>query len=184
MTQGRLVELSSLGAKAHLTAAFGLVLEAQRAGETVAWITLAESSFYPPDAFASGVDLDDLIVVRVKDVPFAARGAEQLARSGGMGLIVIDLDRVGPQQRDAGRVPPAMLTRLVGLAQTHDTAIVFLTEKPSDAPALSSLVTLRAEVRRVLRGEKWNVEVSVLKDKRRGPGARFEETCHAPDGMR
>ena len=35
--------------------------------------------------------------------------------------------------------------RLVTLAQTHDAAIVCLTEKPADAASLGSLVSLRAE---------------------------------------
>ncbi len=46
---GRLTELSGQGNLANLTLACDLVLDAQREGETAAWITGKESSFYPPD---------------------------------------------------------------------------------------------------------------------------------------
>src|SRR5262245_19192061 len=52
---GRLVELSGVGPVAALSAAIGLVLEAQEQGEPAAWITLPPSTFYPPDLADSGV---------------------------------------------------------------------------------------------------------------------------------
>src|SRR5687768_13412852 len=61
---GRLVELSGVGAVATLSAAIGLVIDAQVAGEPVAWIALPPATFYPPDLADSGVDLDALVVVR------------------------------------------------------------------------------------------------------------------------
>lgn len=51
---GRLVEFSGQGNLANLTLACGLVLDAQREGETAAWITGKESTFYPPDAARTG----------------------------------------------------------------------------------------------------------------------------------
>ena len=88
---GRLAELSGTGATALLTAAFGLVLEAQQAGDPVAWVTSRTSSFFPPDAAEGGVDLEALAVVRAEDTVQAARAADQLLRSGGFGLVVLDL---------------------------------------------------------------------------------------------
>jgi hypothetical protein len=76
------------------------------------------------------------------------------------------------------------LTRLLGLAQKHDTAVVVLTEKPSTVPSLSSIVSLRAEVVRARHGDRWEVRLAVLKDKRRGPGGAHTETCHGPTGLR
>ena len=64
---GRLVEISGHRAAANLTVAFGLVLEAQRCFETAAWVTLKQSTFFPPDAAASGISLAHLAVVRVDD---------------------------------------------------------------------------------------------------------------------
>src|SRR3989304_5534342 len=104
---GGLLEFSGPGATAPLTAAFGLVLEAQRGGEPVAWITLPPSTFFPPDAAAAGIDLSSLAVVRARDPHTAARSAMQLTRSGGFGLVVIDLGPkpapAGPTQRRGGR---------------------------------------------------------------------------------
>src|SRR5262245_32467527 len=54
---GRLVEFSGWQSSARLTAAIGLVIEAQKKNEPVAWVTLQDSSFFPPDVAASGVDL-------------------------------------------------------------------------------------------------------------------------------
>ena len=88
--RGRLVELSARGATAVLTAAIELVIEAQQAAEPVAWVTLGNATFYPPDAADSGVDLAALAVVRVQGATAAARSAERLLRSGGFGLVVLD----------------------------------------------------------------------------------------------
>ncbi len=177
---GRLVELSGRGATATLTAAFGLVLEAQHRDEPVAWITLRGSSFFPPDARDGGVDLDALAVVRLRTPAEAARAADQTVRSGGFGLVVVDL---GGEERGAA-VPAPLLTRLMGLAQKHDTAVVILTEKAVATASLASIVSLRAEAVRVRGEDPWQVQVTVVKDKRRGPGAVNVETCHAPTGLR
>jgi recombination protein RecA len=192
---GRFVEISGVGVSATLTAAFGLVLEAQRSGEPVAWITLPASTFFPPDAAEGGVDLDSLAVVRVPDPYAAARSATQLTRSGGFGLIVLDLvNNAGgvakparanvDEERSRGvqyvSIPAPLLTRLVGLAQKHATALVVLTEKPAHASSLGSLVSLRAEA---LLRDNYQVRLSVLKDKRRGPGAVHQEACRGPAGM-
>jgi recombination protein RecA len=164
--RGRVVELSARGASATLTTAVELVLEAQVAGEPVAWVTLANATFYPPDVAESGVDLAALAVVRVSDTTTAARAAEQLLRSGAFGLVVLDFGGGGEVE-----VPIAHLGRLVTLAQAHDAAVVCITKKANDAPSLGSLVSLRAEALRLCdRSHGYDVTVRVLKDKRRGPG--------------
>ena len=88
---GRLCELSSLPGTALLTAAFRLVLDAQLEGEPAAWITATPDTFFAPDAAESGVDLDALVVIRDPDARAAARAADRVLRSGGFGLIVMDL---------------------------------------------------------------------------------------------
>jgi recombination protein RecA len=177
---GRIVEISGSGAAAPLTAAFGLVLQAQREGEPVAWVTPRGSSFFPPDAAEGGVDLAALAVVRVVDARAAGRAADHLVRSGGFGLVVIDVASAasGP------RLAAPLLTRLLGLAQKHETAVLVLTEKPADAASSSSLVSLRAEACRKRDERVLKVEVRVLKDKRRGPGDVHIEVCRGPAGLR
>jgi recombination protein RecA len=164
--RGRLVELSARGATATLTTAIELVLEAQHAGEPVAWMTFGNATFYPPDVADSGVDLAALVVVRATDTTAAARAAERLLRSGGFGLVVLDFGGGG-----AVELPIAHQGRLITLAQAHDAAVVCITDKPSDAGSLGSLVSLRAEAFRLRdRDRGYDVTLRALKDKRRGPG--------------
>lgn len=175
---GRLVELSAHQRSAQLTLATALVLDAQREAESVAWVTRAGTSFYPPDVAAWGVDLAALVVVRVPDGHAVGRAADRLARSGGFGLIVLDLGK------DAD-LPMPLQTRLLGLARTHDCALLCLTAKLPDRPSLSSLISLRAEAVRRHGGEdRHTAELHVLKDKRRAPGWRHGELCCGPPGLR
>jgi recombination protein RecA len=189
---GRFVELSGTGSTATLTAAFGLVLDAQHLDEPVAWVTLPQSMFYPPDVAEGGVDLNALAVVRAPDSLSAARSALQLTRSGAFGLVVVDFGMKNQEGR-ATRIPAPLQTRLVGLAQKHDTAIVVLTEKSSERQSLGSLISFRADVSReqVNRSSLvshptaalYEVKLHIIKDKRRGPGRHHREVCHGPSGL-
>ena len=81
-------------------------------------------------------------------------------------------------------LPLPAQTRLVGLAKQHGTALVCVTEKPNDRPSLGSLVSLRAHTARTRQDrDRFHCEVRVIKDKRRGPGWKHAELCHAPDGL-
>ena len=174
---GRLVEVSDPGEGAPLTMAFSVVLDAQRRRETVAWVTSRESVFFPPDAAATGVDLESLAVIRLPDPSCVARAADRLLRSGAFGLVVLDLG--------TGDVSMPLQARLLGLAERHDAAVVCLTEKQRGAPSLSSLVSLRVEAKRRRIGDglfAWAVES--VKDKRRAPGWVHEEWRRAPPGLR
>jgi recombination protein RecA len=189
---GRLVELSGNGPTATLTVAFGLVLDAQHLGEPAAWITLPQSTFYPPDVAEAGIDLSALAVVRAPDGLAAGRSATQLVRSGAFGLVVIDFGMKNHDGRPT-RVPAPLQTRLVGLAQKHDTAVVVLTEKNPEHPSLGSLVSLRANVQRKQVNRSsfvshpvpalYEVRLDIIKDKRRGPGREHREVCHGPAGL-
>jgi recombination protein RecA len=181
---GRFVELSGEGASAVLTLAIGLVLDAQRQGEPVAWVTSDSSSFYPPDVEESGVDLAALVVIRARASSGArahaqlAVAAERLLRSGAFGLVVIDLGK------DVSLAQP-LQTRLLGLAQRHQSVLLCLTEKHEEAPSLGSLVSLRAQARRKWLGrDRFECELHVLKDKRRGPTWSQSEVCRGPLGLR
>jgi recombination protein RecA len=192
---GRLVEISGHHAAANLTVAFGLVLEAQKTGEPVAWVTLKQSTFFPPDVADTGVDLAHLAVVRVEDPSTASRAVVELTRSGGFGLVVLDLGpeaiREKAQRARKGRgrakkLATPFITKLVGLAQRNATAVVVLTERPPQSSSLSSLISLRAETRRDkdILDDGCEVEVAVVKDKRRGPGRCHREVCRVPAGLR
>ena len=175
---GCLAELSGTGASASLTLAFSLVHQVQRQGEPVAWITGAESTFFPPDAAEGGIDLAALPVIRLPGRRQCLRAADQLARSGAFGLLVIDLG-------GCLDLPLAAQTRLAGQALAHGTLILCLTAKAEGRPSLGSLVSVRAHAQRIRRGDgRFACRVHVLKDKRRGPGWRDEVWCRGPDGVR
>lgn len=185
---GRLVEISGQKAAANLTVAFGLVLEAQKRGEPVAWVTLQRSTFYPPDVADSGISLEHLAVVRVPDTRAAARAAVELTRSGGFALVIVDLgpevlrDERTRKKRTSRRLSTPLLTKLVGLARKNTTAVVVLTEKTEHTSSVSSLISLRAEARRS-PDAPGELEVAILKDKKRGPGRLHHEVCRAPAGL-
>jgi|TARA_B100000378_G_scaffold219305_1_gene182618 recombination protein RecA len=172
-----LTELSGVGGSACLTLATSIVLDAQRQEETTAWITSNNSSFFPLDVAAAGIDLEALAVVRVPDAPSVARAADRLARSGAFGLLVLDLGA-------NARVPTALQARLRSSARKHDTAILCLTEKRGIASSLGPLVSLRGEARiRRLSDDRFACELRVLKDKHRRPDWVHTEICCGPEGM-
>lgn len=196
---GRLTELSGLGDSACLTLATAVVLDAQLQGETTAWVTGTDSSFYPPDLEANGIDLGALVVVRADNVVALARSAERLVRSGAFGLVVVDLASLSGRPP---RVPVALQARLRSLVRERDAAILFVTEKHREMPSLDSLVSLRTEGRRRRLGkchegggghgegreedggpDRFACELEVLKDKRRGPGGKETLSCHGPSGL-
>ncbi len=178
---GRLTELCGDPGSVTLTLAFTLVKEAQQQGEPVAFIMDVQSSFFPPDVADGGVRLESLLTVRTSGAALMARAADQLARSGAFGLLVLDVG--------SDPVPQAQLSRLLGLAQKHAIAIVFLTGRTRESSSLGSLISLRAET---YRGRSDNsdsdgefvCELVVVKDKRRAPGWKHLEECRGPAGLR
>jgi len=174
---GRFVEVSADQAGAALTLAFRLVLEAQKGGEPVAWVTGRLSTFFPPDAAESGIDLSALAVIRAPEAIAAARAAEHLLRSGSFGLVALDLGA-------KARLPLHAQSRLAGQARQHATVLLCLTEKERTRPSLGSLVSVRVQAaRREREGDRYRCEAQVLKDKRRGPGWGHVEVCRGPDGL-
>jgi recombination protein RecA len=173
---GRLVEISSSTASASLTITFTLVREAQERGEPVGWVTMSDRCFYPPDAAQSGADLAALVVVRLAHAESIARAGEKLLRSGGFGVIVLDLG--------AADVPMPLQTRLTGLAHRHHSALVCITEKSGAAFSLGSLVSLRAHAeKKRIANNRFACALRVLKDKRRGPTWHHEELYTGPAGL-
>ena len=143
--RGRLVELSSSRPSACLSSSCSLLLEAQQNSASVVWISITRDHFYPPDLAANGVDLSVLPVFWAPDIRGAIQAADQLARTGAFGLLVIDLYR-------NARLPASLQVRLACLAQQNGCAVCFLTVKPETAASLGSMISLYARVSRN-RGE-------------------------------
>ena len=174
---GLLGEISGVHAAASLTFAFRLVHDAQQRQEPVAWIHLDDRIFFPPDVADAGVDLDALAVIRAPALLQAARAADHLLRSGGFGLVVLDVGA-------GARMSIPVQSRLAGLARKHDAAFVCLTEKDRHRASLGPLVSLRVETeRRKKLGDRFQCEALVLKDKRHGPGRTCVEVCRGPAGL-
>lgn len=176
--RGRLVELIRDGCGASLSAALAIVREGQEAGEPVAWVGAGTRLCHPADVWRAGVDPGALAIVRAPSALAALRAAGVLVRSSGFGVVVIDLGR-------APSLPQAELGRLLKLARQHDVAVVCLTVPGGGCTALGSLVSLRAcTTRRRLGPGRFACTVSVLKDKRRGPGWSVERIACGPPGLR
>jgi recombination protein RecA len=174
---GRLGEIRGGRNSAALTLAFRLILDAQRRGEPAAWLTRRDRTFYPPDAADAAVDVEALVVVWIADALQGARAADRLVRSGGFGLVILDL---GPDVR----LPIPVLARLGGLAKKHHAAVLCLTEADRGRAALGSLISIRAEaVRCREEADRYRCRATILKDKRQGPGWGHVEVCRGPDGL-
>jgi len=161
-----------------LTAAFSLAVQVQQQNEPVAWITSSADIFFPPDVAKGGIDLGALPVIRLETHQQCLKAAEQIARSGAFGLLVIDLGRWST-------LSMSVQSRLAEQAMKHGTLILCLTTKTDQQPSLGSLVSIRGQAQRVRHKHGlFSYEVRVLKDKRRGPGWSVQEWCCGPDGMR
>jgi recombination protein RecA len=174
---GRLVEVVGVDDSAALTLVVGLVLDAQTEGAQVAWVGPVQASFFAPDLFECGVDLDALVVVRVPDAASGARAADKLLRSGAFGVVIVD---IGADPR----IPTPLLARLAVLAQRAHAALIFLTQQAGTS-SLGSLVSLRVRARRQrLAADRFRCWLEVTKDKRRGPTWGYEEVRRGAPGMR
>lgn len=169
--------LSELSGPASLTAAMLKVREAQRAAEPVAWVSRPDSIFYAPDVEESGIDLEAIAVICVKSKD-APRAGEMLVRNGGFGLVVIDLEA-------KLTIQTPLLSRMLGLAQKHEVAVLFLTQRGEHEGSLDSLISMRAwaTAPRTAAGE-FTLSVKALKDKRHAPNWTANEVCRGPAGLR
>jgi len=174
---GHLVELSGAAGGATLSVASALVHEAQRNGEPAAWVAARAATFYPPDLDDAGIDLSALPVVRVERAGQAARAAETLLASDGFTLVILDL-------APGMRLPPAALARLDALARRRRAALLVLTAKPREAPSLGCQISLRVDAWHRRTGfDCFARGLTVLRDRRHGPGWTHEENCRGPDGL-
>ncbi len=174
---GRFIEITGSEATGALTACAALLLEAQERGELIAWIGSRRSIFFPPDLAAAGVDLQALPVIFATHLNSSLRVVDTLIRSGSFAVVVLDLGA-----RD--ELPFSVQTRLVGLAQEHQTALVYLTQRSRRSPARGSLVSLRVQTTKGrIDSGLFKHEIRAVKDKRAAPGWTYTEMCHGPDGL-
>ena len=129
---------------------------------------------FPPDLADSGIDLTSLVVVHVPQSagPYGLpKAAELLLRSGGFGMLVMDMTNA-PARRDA-----AWQGRLMALAREHDVWLLLLTDSGSGG-SLGPLVNLRLQPRRVREtAGVFVVTPEILKNKSGTLGPLAGEHC-------
>ena len=198
---GRLTEIVRLSCGAQLSLAVSCVFSAQARGEPVAWLQHAGGSLFPPDLADNGVDLDALLIVHV---PLAAglsglcKAAELLLRSGGFGLVVIDLVAgAGQRPGTAQELQLQAQSRLLGLAREHDSAVLLLSSRASSqagsqassqngahSASLGPLVGLCIEPHRERAGRgAFRIEPRARKDKSGSLCALAVEPRRGPWGL-
>lgn len=175
---GRMVELSGWQNSAALTLSLEMALQMQRQHDPVAWLTAQPSLFFPPDVAASGLDLSALAVIVLPSSRAVLQAAERLLRSGGFGLVIVDLGATL-------ELTLAAQSRLASLAKKHDCVLLCLTHKTVEQPSLGSLISLRAHSSYRKSGDDCFVcELEALKDKRRAPGWKYTALYSGPEGLR
>lgn len=180
---GRTVELSGESATALVTIALNLVLCAQTDRRRSVWITMSSGIFYPPDADRAGVDLEELLVVRVDRAHDAFRAASRLGRSGGFDLIAADLTDALP----APSLPLPLHDRLIRIADHHRMTFLFLTKKSEEASSIASPISLRGHValsRISSKDSQYECAIHITRDRQGMPGWRHGEVYRAPSGVR
>ncbi|MBI5850629.1 MAG: recombinase A [Planctomycetes bacterium] len=172
---GRFVEVTG---DARLTIAAGLVLDAQRHAETVAWVAPPDSIVFPPDLAACGIDLDALLFVRPAGEEMALHALDELLRSGAFGLVVAD----GLSAKALGM---AAQVRLAGAAQQHDAAFVVLRACGDGVSGdRGSLASLRlVSFRRRVEAGRFEIGFEATKDKRRGRSWTMVIGCEGVAGL-
>lgn len=172
--RGQMTELATDCGQAGVTQAVELMAQAQAQGEPVAWIGPRSSLFYPPAVQAWGVDWSGLALICLDDEREGARAADRLLRSGGFGLVIVDLPGLVS-------LPAPLLGRLQRLAKAQDSALVFLTYKWRGAPSLSPLIPLRVQVSwRSVDPWRLSAHLEVVKDKYWGPSGELWREYEGP----
>lgn len=147
---GELVEISggAHSGKSSLALALLAALLHAAGGEAgLAAYVDTPSTFYPPSAAATGIDLRRLWVVRLQDWPVHLAAVDLLLRSGALDVVLWDL--VGQHRMPTG----AQLQRLRMAAHVQGTTLLLLTRQPvrPGYRALDYGATLRLVVHRTER---------------------------------
>jgi recombination protein RecA len=152
-----------------------IMAEAQSQNEAIAWVAGAETIFFPPDLAERGLDLSAIAVIRAGGETDSLTATEWLARSGAMGLVVVDAN-------GNWSVSDASLGRIQKIAERNHCAIVFLTRKRRQDPSLGSRIALRGCIRRSDAGP-FAIDIHAIKDKRANSSSRQSRRYHGPTGM-
>ena len=87
--KGQLNELIGEEHSAHLTITSSIIQSFQAITESVVWITTSLNTFFPPDMDQSGIDLSNLTIINLPNLPAMTKVTERLAYSNAFGLIIL-----------------------------------------------------------------------------------------------
>lgn len=177
LPRGRLIEFVDGHTLAPITSAVACLRYAQQQGETAAWIQPRPGSLFPPDLADSGIDLQALVIVHVPQHSGAyglCKAADLLLRSGGFGMVILDLIQGAPTHDSAWQ------GRLLSLAREHESWLILLSPaRPTGS--LGPLVSLCIETHRTrvehglfsltpqVRKDKSALLSPLMTEQRRGP---------------
>lgn len=178
--RGRIIEIFGPEAAGKTTVCLSLIAETQKAGGIAAFID-AEHALDPAWARIIGVNLDDLLVSQPDTGEQALEIAEQLIRSGGVDLVVVDsVAALVPRSEIEGEMGDAQmglqarlmsqaLRKLTGVVSKSKTTILFTNQirlkigilfgNPETTPggmALKFYCSVRMDVRKIETLKKNN----------------------------
>ena len=171
--KGRIIEIYGPESSGKTTLCLSLISENQKTGGVVAFVD-AEHAFDPEWARKLGVKLEDLLVSQPDTGEQALQITEQLVRSGGVDLIVIDsVAALVPQAEIEGEMGDAQmglqarlmsqaLRKLTGIVSKSKTTIIFTNqlrlkigimfgnpETTTGGMALKFYASIRMDVRKI-----------------------------------
>ena len=174
--KGQLNELIGEEHSAHLTITSSIIQSFQAITESVVWITPSLNTFFPPDMDQSGIDLSNLTIINLPNLPAMTKVTERLAYSNAFGLIILEIT-------PGKNIPHISMRKLMQSVTKKETAIVFLN---TSGNIIEPFISLRGHVHRdkAQKSEEFHYSIKILKDRQNRPGLLLTNTYRAPDGMR
>lgn len=188
--RGRIVEIYGPESSGKTTLAMHILSEAQKQGETVAFID-AEHAFDPVYAKAIGINIDEMFISQPDFGEQALEILETLVRSSGFGIIVVDsVAALTPRAEIEGemgdshmglqaRLMSQALRKVTAIANKAGTTVIFLNqlrmkigvmfgnpETTTGGNALKFYASVRMDIRqkeKIMKGDQLIGHVRVVK---------------------
>jgi recombination protein RecA len=178
---GKVVEFSGWNQSACLSLTIPLILECQSGNKECAWILPSSehggSLFFPPDFAEAGIACSRIPIVRSKNAQDSFAIAEKLVRSGGFGLVVLDLT-------EGKRVRASTIGRINSMTQRFKTLALCLTRNPPGHPSLDPMISIHIHISVFAApGRNCTVKATVQKDKTQAPGLNMKWLYETPIGL-